>query len=232
MQRRQGALVAGVTEGEDAAVPGHEPVALAGGGGRRGHDGGHQLLGGHTGDGPEIAGVAVGEDTAVGPHEPVALAGGGPHHGHDGRAQGELGGGRGSVEGGPAEGEDPPGGGGLVVAGRRGRGRRRRQGRGTRQRGRRRHDGHSRQQPPPCRPRRGTMSLAWHPSTVLRHRLLLSRRRGACRRQGPPPYPSDQIACISRFTGKQLSRGSLGLIHRGDELGVGPTKGLAHPPQR
>ena len=62
---------AGVAEGEDAAVGGHQPVPAAVGGGRHAH---HRL-----GE-PEVArraveaGVAEGEDAAVGGHQPVALA--------------------------------------------------------------------------------------------------------------------------------------------------------------
>src|SRR5581483_4184041 len=75
-----GAEEGGVSEGEDAAVGGREPVAPAGR--RRGHA--HDRL--VQGDGARRAveaGVAEGEDAAVRRREPVAPSGGSGGHGHD-----------------------------------------------------------------------------------------------------------------------------------------------------
>ena len=69
---------------EDAAVGGHQPVALAVGGGRHAHDG---LVERQVAGRPVEGGVAVVEDPAVGGHQPVALAVRGGRHAHDGLVQ-------------------------------------------------------------------------------------------------------------------------------------------------
>ena len=61
----------GVTEGEDPAVAGHEPVALAGRGGGHADD---RLVEADVAGRAEEGGVTEGEDPAVGGHQPVALA--------------------------------------------------------------------------------------------------------------------------------------------------------------
>src|SRR5581483_11220117 len=65
------ALEAGVAEGEDAAVGGHQPVALAGGGRDERLDRGVEPGAAHRAVEP---GVAEGEDAAVAGHHVVALA--------------------------------------------------------------------------------------------------------------------------------------------------------------
>src|SRR5436309_828148 len=101
----------GVAEGEDAAVGGDEPVALAGGRGGHGDDGLGQL---EVAGGAKELGVAEGEDAAVGREQPVALARGPGRHGDDGLVQLEVTGG--ALEAGGAEGEDAAVGGDQTVA--------------------------------------------------------------------------------------------------------------------
>ena len=84
----------GVAEGEDAAVAGDEPVAVAGGCCGHADDGLVELDGA---GGAEEAGVAEGEDAAVAGDEPVAVAGGVGRHADDGLV--ECDGAGGSVEG-------------------------------------------------------------------------------------------------------------------------------------
>src|SRR5438309_2402426 len=90
-----GAVELAVPEGEDAAVGGHEPVAVAGPGGCHADD---RLVQGGGARRAEELGVAEAEYSAVGGHEPVAVArwrGRRPHDGlvEDGAALGseELG---------------------------------------------------------------------------------------------------------------------------------------------
>ncbi len=61
----------GVAEGEEAAVGGHQPVALAVGRGGHAH---HRLVQTHASGRPVEAGVTEGEEAAVGGHLPIALA--------------------------------------------------------------------------------------------------------------------------------------------------------------
>ena len=73
-------MEAGVAEAEHAAVGGHQPVALAVGGGGHAHHGPVEAQGA---GGPVEAGVAEAEDAAVRGHQPVAATvggGGGPDH--------------------------------------------------------------------------------------------------------------------------------------------------------
>ena len=60
---------------------GHQPVALAVGGGGHAHD---RLVEGQGAGGAVEGGVAEGEDAAVAGHQPVALAVGGRRHAHHG----------------------------------------------------------------------------------------------------------------------------------------------------
>ena len=62
---------AGVAVGEDAAVGGHQPVAVPV---RRAGHAHHRLVEGEVAGRAVEAGVAVGEDAAVGGHQPVAAA--------------------------------------------------------------------------------------------------------------------------------------------------------------
>ena len=66
-----GAVERGVAEGEDAAVGGDEPVAVAGGRGGDADDGRGEAA---AAGGAVERGVAEGEDAAVGGDEPVAVA--------------------------------------------------------------------------------------------------------------------------------------------------------------
>ena len=83
------AVEGGVTEGEDPAVGGHEPVALARRGGRHAHDGLVEVLAAHR---AVEDSVTKGEDSAVGGTQPVALARGSGRNAHDGLV--EVGGGQ------------------------------------------------------------------------------------------------------------------------------------------
>ena len=74
------AVEAGVAEGEDAAVGGDEPVALAVGRRRHADD---RRVEREAAGAPVEAGVAEGEDAAVGRDEPVALAVGRRRHADD-----------------------------------------------------------------------------------------------------------------------------------------------------
>ena len=114
-QAAGGAVEGGVAVGEDAPVGGHQPVALAVGGGGHPHDGPVER---QTAGGAVEGGVAVGEDAPVGGHQPVALAVGGGGHPHDGPVEGRTAGG--TVEGGVAVGEEVPVGGPERVGLRRG----------------------------------------------------------------------------------------------------------------
>src|SRR5581483_480400 len=115
-----GAEEARVPEGEDPAVRGHQPVALARRRGRHPHD---RLRQDHRTGRAEEPGVTEGEDAAVRGHQPVALARrGGGHRDH--RPVEPLPSHR-PVERRPAEGEDAAVGGGQPRA-PVGRGRRRR----------------------------------------------------------------------------------------------------------
>ena len=91
----------GVSEGEDAAVRGHQPVALPVRGGGHAHDGLVEVMATHR---PVEPGIAEGEDAAVRRHQPVAAAVGGGRHA-DHRPVQRHGPGR-SVEPGVPEGED------------------------------------------------------------------------------------------------------------------------------
>src|SRR5664280_2648604 len=110
---------AGVAEGEDTAVGGDLPVALAVRRRRHAHDRLVEMLAAHR---PVEAGVAEGEDAAVGGDLPVPAGTRGHGDAHDGGVEVDVAGG--AAEGGPAEGEDAPIGGGQFVTGA-GRGRHR-----------------------------------------------------------------------------------------------------------
>ena len=92
---------AGVAVGEDAAVGGDEPVALAVGRGRHADDGLVQVRAAH---GAVERGVAVGEHSPIERAQPVALGVRRGGHGHDGTLQGQAAGG--ALEGGVPERED------------------------------------------------------------------------------------------------------------------------------
>ena len=112
MDRTGGAVEAGVAEGEDAAVGGEEPVALAVGGGGHPDD---RLVQVDRPGGAVERGVAEGEDAAVGGHQPVALARTGGGDADDRPVEGH--GCRGAENRCVAQGEDAPGGGGQPVVG-------------------------------------------------------------------------------------------------------------------
>ena len=102
MDGPRGAVEHGVTEGEDAAVRCHLPVALAVGGGRHADDG---LIEAPAARPAVEVGVTEGEGQAVGGHLPVAAAVGGGRHADDGRGQTQAAGR--AVEGRTAHAEDP-----------------------------------------------------------------------------------------------------------------------------
>ena len=112
-----GAVELRVAVGEDAAVGGHQPVAVAARAGRHAHDGRVQVEG--AGRAVELR-VAVREDAAVGRHQPVAAAVGRRRHPHDGLVQMDAA--RRAVEVGVAEAEDAAVGGHQPVAAAVGRG--------------------------------------------------------------------------------------------------------------
>src|SRR5664280_791389 len=77
-----GAVVGGITVGEDASVRGGQPVPVAG---RRGRDPHDRLVERCATVGPEVPGAgAVGEDAAVGGDQPVPISGGCGRDPHDG----------------------------------------------------------------------------------------------------------------------------------------------------
>src|SRR5258706_540625 len=90
LELARGPEEAGVAEGEDAAVGGHEPVAVAGGRGRHAHD---RLVQPQVAGRPGEGGVAEGEDAAVTGDEPVAPGGraGGGQRSHSAGERGSQG---------------------------------------------------------------------------------------------------------------------------------------------
>ena len=91
----------GITEGEDTAVRGHQPVAPPVRRGVHAHDG---LVEGEGSGRTVEGGIAKGKDAPVGRHQPVALPVGCHLHPHDGLVEDDVAGR--PVEGGVAVGED------------------------------------------------------------------------------------------------------------------------------